>query len=105
MVQRRVSLYDRAKRKTGEARRLVQIALSRRGSPTQPLTLFDGRGFCAGAMKKFEEELKGQSSLSLREIVAEMNCREKLFSSRHKEGYSQAFAAIQRSLFGGDSLA
>jgi len=103
VIQRRVSLYDRGKRKTGEARKLMQIAIANRASPMQPITVFDGKKFSESAAKRMHEAMLPNSSLSRKEMLLELNSRERFFASKNTGGYARAFGKIQDFLFKGDS--
>ncbi|MCX8198095.1 MAG: ATPase, T2SS/T4P/T4SS family [Candidatus Micrarchaeota archaeon] len=102
VVQRRVSLYDRAKRKTGEARKLTEIAVSDRSNPMKPFPIISGSSFSPSAQSRFEELLASSSNLSRKEISEEIRMRERLFASAKPLKYDQAFKRIQSLLFGGD---
>ncbi|MEM4633934.1 MAG: ATPase, T2SS/T4P/T4SS family [Candidatus Anstonellaceae archaeon] len=101
VVQRRVSVYDRSKRKIGETRKLTQIAIADRANPLAPKTIFYGSKIATKGMHAFIELVSSYSSLSEKEVFQEMALREKLFSSNKKASFLQAFQFIQSSLFGG----
>lgn len=101
-VQRRLSRYDAKKRKAGEERRLVEIAVSGHGGAPGLVPVFlHGRHLASGTRLLLEKAADGLG-LSASEAKRELSARERFFSRpRRDQGFAKSFSEIQSFLFGG----
>jgi Flp pilus assembly CpaF family ATPase len=102
IIQKRISIYEKSKRKIGERRKLYQIAFSKATSPLNPTILFDGKNFNKKALNEIFEIFAMKSNLTKKEVISEINQRTKFFSQKFSGKFEQAYYKIQKFLFGGD---
>ena len=102
VIQRRVSTYDRKKRKVGEARKVTEIALSNRQDILHPAVIFSDGRFIEKPLLNALERICSNSGMTIREGRAELSSREKFFlQNRACKGFERSFSMIQKYMFGG----
>ncbi|MCX8195296.1 MAG: ATPase, T2SS/T4P/T4SS family [Candidatus Micrarchaeota archaeon] len=102
VVQRRVSVYERAKRRAGEKRQVVEIAISDRSNVMHPKAVFNGRAFSPSALSAMIERISSGTSMSIAEVKREIKSREKFIRDFASiKGFEKAFNSIQKFLYGG----
>ena len=104
VVQRRVSTYEREKRRVGEARKVTEIAVANKSGILRPHAVFSGNSFSSAGIGKLLEKISSNSGMSQKEARAELSERERFFRSSHGiKGFEKAFSTIQKRFFGGSN--
>jgi Flp pilus assembly CpaF family ATPase len=103
IVQRRVSVYDRARRKIGEQRKVTEIAIANPESPMKPMPVHIGGRFTP-ALRMLHSGICKGTGMGMGEVRKELALREGFFRQGIGKGGAQgpaAFGRIQEFLFGG----
>ncbi len=101
VVQRRVTTYDRRRRKLGEERKVTEIAVSNSADVLHPLVAYNGSSFSSSALRLLLEKISAGTGMALPEINREMALREKfLLKNKPVAGFEKSFSILQKFLFG-----